>query len=105
MPSFRRPRLRTLAFGSLVLVPLIAGGFVIQSRVGGDSDLVFQEVMKLVNEKFVDTLDASSLYEKAAQGLVHELNDPVHRAVHAQARERVPASDRGSLRRHRHGDR
>ena len=65
-----------MAFGSLVLVPLIAGGFVIQSHVAGDSDLVFQEVMKLVNEKFVYMLDASSLYEKAAQGLVHELNDP-----------------------------
>jgi carboxyl-terminal processing protease len=76
MPSFRRPRLRTLALGSLVLVPLIAGGFAIQSRVAGDSSLVFEEVLKLVNDKFVDTLDASSLYEKAAQGLVHELNDP-----------------------------
>jgi carboxyl-terminal processing protease len=76
MPSFRRPRLRTVALASLVLVPLIAGGFVLQSRVSGDSSLVFEEVLKLVNDKFVDTIDASSLYEKAAEGLVHELNDP-----------------------------
>jgi carboxyl-terminal processing protease len=76
MPSFRRPRLRTLALASLALVPLIVGGFVLQSRVAADNSLVFEQVFKLVADRFVDTLDASSLYEKAAQGLVHELNDP-----------------------------
>lgn len=76
MPPLRRPRLRTLALGSLALVPLIAGGFALQSRVATDNSVVFEQVFKLVSDRFVDTLDASALYEKAAQGLVHELNDP-----------------------------
>ncbi|MDQ3515504.1 MAG: S41 family peptidase, partial [Gemmatimonadota bacterium] len=32
--------------------------------------------MQLVSNRFVDTLNAAELYEKAARGLVHELNDP-----------------------------
>jgi carboxyl-terminal processing protease len=76
MSPLRPPRLRTLALATLALVPLVAGGFALQSRVGTDGTRVFEQVLTLVSDKFVDTIDASSLYEKAAQGLVHELNDP-----------------------------
>lgn len=76
MPRFRSPRFRTVALVSLVLVPLVAGGFALQSRISGDGARVFDQVLTLVSDRFVDTLDAAALYEKAAQGLVHELNDP-----------------------------
>jgi carboxyl-terminal processing protease len=76
MPSTRQFRRRSWALAPLVLVPLIAGGFAIQTRVGSDGARVFDQVLTLVTDRFVDTLDASALYERAAQGLVHELNDP-----------------------------
>jgi carboxyl-terminal processing protease len=76
MPRFRSPRPRTIALASLVFVPLIAGGFAMQTRVSTDGARVFDQVLTLVSDRFVDTLDAAALYEKAAQGLVHELNDP-----------------------------
>ncbi|HEX7050035.1 MAG TPA: S41 family peptidase [Longimicrobiales bacterium] len=37
---------------------------------------LFQEVFTLVSSRFVDSLDVSALYEKAARGLVEELDDP-----------------------------
>jgi carboxyl-terminal processing protease len=76
MPRFRSPRPRTIAIASLVLVPLLAGGFVLRSRSNADGARVFDQVLSLVNDRFVDTLSAGALYEKAAQGLVRELNDP-----------------------------
>jgi carboxyl-terminal processing protease len=76
MPRFRSPRPRTIAIATLALVPLLAGGFAIQSRSGTDGARVFDQVLSLVNDRFVDTLGAPALYEKAAQGLVRELNDP-----------------------------
>jgi carboxyl-terminal processing protease len=69
-------RLRRVALASLVLVPLVAGGFIWQVRATRDGAHLFDQVVSLVSERFVDTLDQSALYEKAAEGLVHELNDP-----------------------------
>ena len=69
-------RTRTAAIASLVIVPLLAGGFVIQDRSGRDNARLFDQVLSIVSQRFVDTVDAAGLYEKAAKGLVHELNDP-----------------------------
>jgi carboxyl-terminal processing protease len=76
MPRIRSPRPRTIAIATLALVPLLAGGFAVQSRSSSDGARVFDQVLSLVNDRFVDTLGAATLYEKAAQGLVRELNDP-----------------------------
>jgi carboxyl-terminal processing protease len=76
MPS----RARTIAIATLAVLPFVAGGFMLQARTGSgaghEGPRVFDQVLSLVSDRFVDTLDASALYEKAAQGLVHELNDP-----------------------------
>jgi carboxyl-terminal processing protease len=69
------PRHRTAA-ASLLLVPLLVGGFLLQSRSDRDGPRLFDQVLTLVSNRFVDTVDAAGLYEKAARGLVHELNDP-----------------------------
>jgi carboxyl-terminal processing protease len=37
---------------------------------------LFNQVFNLVSTKFVDSLDTSALYDKAARGLVEELRDP-----------------------------
>ena len=70
------PRKRTIAIVSLAIVPLLAGGFVIQDRSGRENAQLFGQVLSIVSQRFVDTVDEAGLYEKAAKGLVHELNDP-----------------------------
>jgi carboxyl-terminal processing protease len=69
-------RSRKIALLSIVALPMIAGGFVLQSRVMRGGQALLDQVLQLVSDRYVDTLDASQLYEKAARGLVKELNDP-----------------------------
>src|SRR5437762_5221304 len=69
-------RSRKVLLASIVALPLVAGGFVLQSRVVRGGQALLDQVLQLVNERYVDTLDAGQLYEKAARGLVKELNDP-----------------------------
>ena len=67
---------RAVAGALLVAVPVVAGGFVWQSREARDGAMLFDQVLRRVSERFVDTVDATALYEKAARGLVTQLNDP-----------------------------
>jgi carboxyl-terminal processing protease len=69
-------RSRKLAAVSVVLIPLLAGGFLLQSRVQRESAVLLDQVMSLVADRFVDTLPQGAIYEKAARGLIRELNDP-----------------------------
>ena len=70
----RRPR--KLAAAAVVLLPFLAGGFLLQSRVQRESAVLLDQVMSLVSDRFVDTLPQGAIYEKAARGLIRELNDP-----------------------------
>jgi carboxyl-terminal processing protease len=70
------PRLRTAAAATLLVVPIVAGGFLLQAPPARANAALFQQVMSLVQTQFVDTLPTSAAYEKAARGLIHELNDP-----------------------------
>ena len=70
----RRPR--KLAAVAVVLIPLLASGFLLQSRVQRESAILLDQVMSLVSDRFVDTLPQGAIYEKAARGLIRELNDP-----------------------------
>ncbi len=60
----------------VVATPLLAGGFVIQERATRDGVRLFEQVMSVVGDRFVDSVSASVLYEKAARGLLRELKDP-----------------------------
>jgi len=71
----RTPR-RAAGVVALILIPLVAGGFVLQSRDSRDGVRLFDQVLSLVSQRFVDTLDAGALYERAARGLVSQLDDP-----------------------------
>jgi carboxyl-terminal processing protease len=67
---------------ALVVIPVVAGGFMLQNgtvemrRAQREGALLLDQVMNLVGERFVDTLPRDDVYEKAARGLVRELNDP-----------------------------
>ena len=69
-------RHRNFIVAALVVLPLLAGGFMLQERSEREGARLFQQVMELVSERFVDTLDRGVLYERAARGLVEELDDP-----------------------------
>lgn len=70
-------RTRRAVVGAILLAaPLVAGGFAWQNRQARDGAMLFGQVLKKVSESFVDTVDATALYEKAARGLVAQLNDP-----------------------------
>jgi carboxyl-terminal processing protease len=68
--------MKRLSIAGLVLVPLVAGAFVVQDRAALDGGRLFGQVLDLVESRYVDSVDAAMLYEKAARGLVSQLQDP-----------------------------
>ncbi|HEY0779429.1 MAG TPA: S41 family peptidase [Gemmatirosa sp.] len=64
------------AVATVALVPLVAGGWLAQSRGTREGPQLLEQTMGLISQRFVDTVGAGLLYEKAARGLVKELNDP-----------------------------
>jgi carboxyl-terminal processing protease len=70
-----RTRKTVIALVALA-TPLLVGGFVIQERSARDGVRLFEQVMSIVGDRFVDSVSASALYEKAARGLLKELKDP-----------------------------
>lgn len=69
-------RYRRHFIAAALVLPLIAGAFVQQNQSSLASARLLEQVMQLVSNRFVDTLNPAQLYEKAARGLVRELNDP-----------------------------
>ena len=67
---------RKAALGIVVVAPLVAGAFVAQERATQDGGRLLGQVLDLVQSRFVDSIDAAMLYEKAARGLVGQLQDP-----------------------------
>ena len=61
---------------ALLMLPVVAGGFLVQNRATVDGAALLDQVLNLVSQRFVDTVSSTALYEKAARGLVKELNDP-----------------------------
>ncbi len=61
---------------ALALIPVLAGGFVVQRAETRDNARLLDDVLTIVSSRFVDTVATADLYEKAAKGLVRELNDP-----------------------------
>jgi carboxyl-terminal processing protease len=70
------PRFRTAAVATLLVVPIVAGGFLLQEPPSRANPILFDQVVSLVRNAYVDTMPVSATYEKAAKGLVRELNDP-----------------------------
>lgn len=70
------PRFRTAAVATLLVVPIVAGGFLIQKQPAGANAILLDQTMSLIKNAYVDTIPTNAIYEKAAKGLVGELNDP-----------------------------
>jgi carboxyl-terminal processing protease len=70
------PRLRTATAAALLVVPIVAGGFLLQEPPARANAQLFDQVMSIVRTSYVDTVPLGAAYEKAATGLVRELNDP-----------------------------
>ena len=64
------------AIAAAVLVPVFAGAFVVQRQQSVAGAKLLDQVLQLTSSRYVDTVSTSMLYEKAARGLVRELNDP-----------------------------
>jgi len=61
---------------TVVALPILAGGFVVQERATRDGVRLFEQVMSVVGDRFVDSVSTGLLYEKAARGLLREMKDP-----------------------------
>ena len=69
-------RPRTAAVASLFLIPMAAGGFLLKQPIAKASPRLFDQVLSIVANRYVDSLQSQAIFEKAAKGLVRELNDP-----------------------------
>src|SRR3954468_16939232 len=69
-------RMRTAAVTTLLLVPIGAGAFPLKAPATRTSARLFDQVRTLVETRYVDTLKDGAIFEKAARGMVRELNDP-----------------------------
>jgi carboxyl-terminal processing protease len=69
-------RRRTVAVLAVLALPFAAGAFVVQERAATASATLFDQVLSLVGERYVDSIGTRELYERAARGLVEELRDP-----------------------------
>ena len=69
-------RPRTAAVASLLLLPMAAGGFLLQGAPTRSTPHLFEQVLSIVANRYVDSLQSSAIFEKASAGLVRELNDP-----------------------------
>ncbi|HUG27631.1 MAG TPA: S41 family peptidase, partial [Gemmatimonadales bacterium] len=69
-------RNRILAGLTALLLPLMAGAFMLQARGMPEGARLFGQVFQRVQEAAVDSVSAAALYEKAARGLVKNLDDP-----------------------------
>lgn len=70
------PRRRIIALAAVLALPFAAGAFVVQERAATASATLFDQVLSLVGDRYVDSVGTRELYERAARGLVEQLRDP-----------------------------
>ena len=80
-------RPRTAAVASLLLLPMAAGGFLLQDAPTRTTPRLFDQVLSIVANRYVDSLKSQAIFEKAAKGLVRELNDPYSELLAPRANE------------------
>jgi carboxyl-terminal processing protease len=88
-------RFRKLSLIAVVVAPALVSGFVVQDRATRDGARLFDQVLSLVADRFVDTVDNAALYEKAARGLVQELDDPYSELLTPKQLQRFSTNSTG----------
>src|SRR5918992_6253038 len=89
------PRPRTAATTALLLVPIAAGGFLLQEAPVRQSARLFDQVFSIVTDRYVDSVPAAAAYERAARGLVEQLDDPYSELLAPSAREEFGRATNG----------
>ena len=79
--------------------PAVSSSRAASQREGA---LLLDQVMSLVSDRYVDTLPTRDVYEKAARGLVRELNDPYSELLTPKRSEAIQQPHQRPLRRTRH---
>ena len=69
-------RNRTTLVAAILVVPIVAGGFLLQEPPRRANGRLFDQVMSIVSRQYVDTMATNDLMARAAKGLVRELHDP-----------------------------
>src|SRR5215207_5035908 len=73
---------RTVVAPALVAgVALVSGGWLLQQNVSGGQSVfqqarIFDEVLQYVETRYVEPQTESDLYQKAIEGMLHQLGDP-----------------------------
>ena len=67
---------RKAGLAAVLAATFMLGGFVLPDRDAQSGANLFRDVLTLVSTRYVDTLDVSEVYERAAEGLVQRLGDP-----------------------------
>ncbi len=63
-------------FVAVIAAAFALGGFILPDPEDQTGPNLFRDVVTLISTRFVDTLDVSDVYERAAEGLVDRLDDP-----------------------------
>ena len=66
---------------------MAAGGFLLQGAPVRTTPRLFDQVLSIVANRYVDSLQGAAIFEKAARGLVRELNDPYSELLAPKANE------------------
>ena len=86
----RRPR--KLAVLAVILLPVLAGGFLLEARGAREGAVLLDQVLSLVSERFVDTLssfgDPESTEEILAGLLARVRRDAKERGGNGECRKR-----------------
>src|SRR5207302_7097327 len=73
-PSMTRNRTSLVA--ALLLIPIVAGGFLLQEPAARPNARLFDQVLALISRQYVDSVNSGDLMARAARGLVKQLHDP-----------------------------
>ncbi|MEJ2503877.1 MAG: S41 family peptidase, partial [Gemmatimonadota bacterium] len=67
---------RKAGFAVALAATFMLGGFFLPDQEAQTGPNLFRDVLTLVSTRYLDTLEVSEVYERAAEGLVDELGDP-----------------------------
>ncbi|MFW5947178.1 MAG: S41 family peptidase [Gemmatimonadota bacterium] len=70
------PHIRKAGFAAVLVAAFALGGFIAPDRQEQAGPELFRDVLTLVSTRYIDTMDVSEVYERAAEGLVEQLEDP-----------------------------
>ena len=75
-PTDLMPHLRKAGFAAVLVSAFLLGGFIVPDPADQEGPDLFRDVLTLVSTRYIDTLDVSEVYQRAAEGLVQRLEDP-----------------------------